>query len=236
MPEEALRVAVANAVAHRDYRSTANVQIYVFKDRIEIVSPGGPAGMEESDLGTKSVPRNPLLFGMLYRMDVVEQIGSGVRRIRELCREHGVAEPLIEVSEHWVTTTFMRPVADVGTKSGASGDQAANSISDNMLQYPGNLPGDSTAQVRDQVGTNSGLSLQQTDVLRNSLFGLPIRELMVLAGKRNRTKFRNQVIRPLLDAGLLEMTIPDKPQNSKQKYRVTAKGKDLLAELDGKQN
>ena len=86
MPEEALREAVANAVAHRDYRSTANVQIYVFKDRIEIVSPGGlPAGMAEADLGTKSVPRNPLLFSMLYRMDVVENIGSGIRRIRELC-------------------------------------------------------------------------------------------------------------------------------------------------------
>ena len=52
LPEEVLREAVANAVAHRDYRSTANVQVYVFKDRIEIVSPGGlPAGMTEADLG-----------------------------------------------------------------------------------------------------------------------------------------------------------------------------------------
>ena len=73
LPEEALREAVANAVAHRDYRSTANVQICVFKDRIEIVSPGGlPEGMTEADLGVKSMPRNPLLFGMLYRMGVVE--------------------------------------------------------------------------------------------------------------------------------------------------------------------
>ena len=69
--------------------------------------------MEEADLGTKSVPRNPLLFSMLYRMDVVENIGSGIRRIRELCQEHGVPEPVIDVSEHWVTTTFLRPVAEV---------------------------------------------------------------------------------------------------------------------------
>ena len=109
-PEEALRQAVANAVAHRDYRSTANVQIYVFKDRIEIVSPGGlPAGMTEADLGIKSMPRNPLLFGMLCRMGVVEKVGSGIKRIRELCRQHGVAEPIIDVSEHWVTVTFPRP-------------------------------------------------------------------------------------------------------------------------------
>ncbi|MDE0103899.1 MAG: putative DNA binding domain-containing protein [Bryobacterales bacterium] len=110
LPEDALREAVANAVAHRDYRSPANVQVYVFKDRVEIVSPGGlPVGMTKADLGTKSVPRNPLLFDMLYRMDVVERIGSGVRRMFDLCRHHGTPLPRIDVSEHWVTVTFPRP-------------------------------------------------------------------------------------------------------------------------------
>jgi ATP-dependent DNA helicase RecG len=51
----------------------------MFNNRVEIVSPGGlPAGMTEADLGVKSVPRNPLLFGILYRMNAVEQIGSGI--------------------------------------------------------------------------------------------------------------------------------------------------------------
>ena len=59
LPEEALREAVANAVAHRDYRSTANVHIYVFKDRVEVISPGGlPEGMTEADLGLKSRERS----------------------------------------------------------------------------------------------------------------------------------------------------------------------------------
>lgn len=127
LPEDAIREAVVNAVAHRNYRSTASVHVYLFKDRLEIVSPGGlPAGMTEAELGIKSVPRNPLLFSMLHRMEAVENIGSGIRRIRELCREHGVAEPVIDVSEHWVTTTFFRPTAQaedqVGTKSGPSRD------------------------------------------------------------------------------------------------------------------
>ncbi len=77
---------------------------------MEIVSPGGlPAGMTEADLGFKSIPRNPLLFGMLHRMEAVEHIGSGIRRIRNLCRDYGVAEPQIDVSEHWFTVTFPRP-------------------------------------------------------------------------------------------------------------------------------
>ena len=111
LPENALREAVVNAIAHRDYRSTANVQVYIFPNRVEIVTPGGlPAGMREADLGSKSVPRNPLLFSLLYRMKLVEQIGSGIRRIHDACREHGVAEPAIEVSPDWLTVTFPRPV------------------------------------------------------------------------------------------------------------------------------
>ena len=121
LPEEALREAVANAVAHRDYRSTANVHIYVFRNRIEVVSPGGlPEGMTEADLGIKSMPRNPMLFGMLHRMGVVESIGSGIKRIRELCREHGVAEPAIDVSKHWVTVMFPRPALQAETEQTAS--------------------------------------------------------------------------------------------------------------------
>ena len=121
LPEDALREALVNAIAHRDYRSSANVQMYLFRDRLEIVTPGGlPAGMREEDLGIRSVPRNRLLFGMFHRMGMVEQIGSGIRRIRQECRDYGVAEPLIEVSENWVTTTFRRPEAPPAGGSGAA--------------------------------------------------------------------------------------------------------------------
>lgn len=114
LPVNALREAVVNAIAHRNYRSTANVQIYIFQDRVEIVSPGGlPAGMREEDLGRRSVPRNPLLFNLLYRMKLVEQIGSGIRRIHDACLEHGVAPPQFEVSPDWLTVTFARQAAGV---------------------------------------------------------------------------------------------------------------------------
>ena len=86
------------------------------------------AGMTEANLGVRSVPRNPLLFGMLHRMSAVEHIGSGIPRIHALCREYGVPEPRIEVSEHWFTITFLRPTTSAaimgpgrdqeGTKSG----------------------------------------------------------------------------------------------------------------------
>jgi len=36
--------------------------------------------------------------------------------------------------------------------------------------------------------------------------------------------FRKAYLQPALDAGLIEMTVPDKPRSTRQKYRLTAKG------------
>ena len=58
-------------------------------------------------------------------------------------------------------------------------------------------------------------------------------ELMAVMGRTNRTKFRDQVLRPLLDAGWLEMTIPDKPTSRKQRYRTTAAGREVLVAVEG---
>jgi len=53
---------------------------------------------------------------------------------------------------------------------------------------------------------------------------------MEIVGRTDSTKFRNQVLIPLIEAGLLEMTLPDKPRSSKQKYRVTEEGKRFVEE------
>jgi len=52
---------------------------------------------------------------------------------------------------------------------------------------------------------------------------------MSIDGRTDRTKFRHQVIRPLLLRGLLEMTLPDKPTSSQQKYQLTPGGAAWLA-------
>lgn len=203
LPEEALREVVVNALVHRDYRSTANVQIYVFRDRVEVVSPGGlPAGMSEADLGIKSIPRNPLLFSMLHRMAAVERIGSGIKRIRRLCAEYGVVEPVIDVSEHWFTVRFIRST--------------------------NNLDIDSAGE---QAGTKLAPTRHQVEVMIKCHENQNIKSLMAVLDRSDRTKFRHQVLSPLLEAGLIEMTIPDKPRSSLQRYRLTEAGRQFLAHL-----
>ena len=78
-------------------------------------------------------------------------------------------------------------------------------------------------------GTKSGLSRDQVEILAKANTGAALADLMAVAGRTNRTKFRDQVIKPLIDHGLLEMTLPDKPTSSQQKYRLTEHGAALLA-------
>ena len=54
-------------------------------------------------------------------------------------------------------------------------------------------------------------------------------ELMDLVGLKDRKHFTDAYLQPALESGLLEMTIADKPQSSKQRYRLTALGQAVAA-------
>ncbi len=130
-PMKALREAITNAVMHRDwFAEGANVFVEIYSDRIEVVSPGGlPKGMTLADLGRKSVRRNSLVADLLLRIDMIEEAGTGIRRMRDESRRGGCPDPAWEVGG-FVTTIF-RPNPDVrksktvhpGAQSGAQSAQ-----------------------------------------------------------------------------------------------------------------
>ena len=84
---------------------------------------------------------------------------------------------------------------------------------------------------------------QLTGVVTGEVTGEVQRLLKVLVGEMKRTDiqealalrhedyFREAYLIPALTAGMIEMTIPGKPTSSKQKYRLTQKGRDLIAKL-----
>ena len=130
----------------------------------------------------------------------MEKVGRGSLLILRLCQEAGLPEPQWESDDHrGVTLTFFAPPSR--TKSGSG---------------------------RDQVGTKSGPSSEQLELLRFFTGEHSITELMEKAGRSNRTKFREQYINPLLEAGCVEMTDQTKPTSSKQKYRLTDKGRTCI--------
>jgi len=57
---------------------------------VEIFNPGGlPSGLDAKEFGTKSVVRNPVIASLLNRADYIEQIGTGINRIKNSVKEHG---------------------------------------------------------------------------------------------------------------------------------------------------
>lgn len=95
IPAEAIREAVANALCHRDYTTGTAVEVNVFMDTVQIVSPGlfpeGDSPQEHLD-GTASEfgLRNPAIARTLFRAGVIEQYGTGIPRIKEACEAAGV--------------------------------------------------------------------------------------------------------------------------------------------------
>lgn len=95
-PLEALREAVTNALCHRDYSSSANVQIRIFDDRIEIWNPGTlPPGVTVESLKGEhlSRPKNKNIARLLYLAKMIEQWGTGTSTMVSTCLKYGLEEP-----------------------------------------------------------------------------------------------------------------------------------------------
>lgn len=151
-----------------------------------------------------SIPRNPLIAEPLFLTRYIEKAGTGTLDMIEQCARAGLPPPEFRQNGGQFIQVLWRPKRD------------------RMIG----------AQTGDQVGTKLGLSGDQVEVLRTCVAETSMSELMDIAGRTNRTKFRNSVLKPLMQAGLIEMTIPDRPRSSNQKYRVTERGRALLAGRD----
>ena len=205
IPLTILREVVVNALLHADYSQRgAPIRVAFFDDRIEVENPGillPGLTIEDMKQGVSRI-RNPVIARVFRELNLIEQWGSGVRRIFEQAKAQGLPAPqIVEIGMH---VRFIVP------------------LSSPIRVTPDEIPAETP------VGTKSALSRHQVEILHKCLSDSPIGALMKIAGRADRTKFRNQVLQPLLDAGLVAMTLPDKPNSRLQKYRLTAKGRALL--------
>lgn len=110
IPETAFKETIINSLAHRDYYDKgARITIEVFDDRVEISNPGGlVSAVPRSEFGKRSASRNPLIFGLFERMRLVEQVGSGITRIRDVMNDEGLTPPEFNI-DGMFTVTLRRP-------------------------------------------------------------------------------------------------------------------------------
>lgn len=96
IPEIALEEAIVNALAHRDYLISSSIRVFIFDNRVEIISPGklpNTATVESIRAGIQIV-RNPVLISFIPKIGIPYRgLGSGVPRMIEECRKANLPEP-----------------------------------------------------------------------------------------------------------------------------------------------
>ena len=117
-PVEALREALVNAVAHRQYEDAGRkILLEVFADRVVVSSPGlPPAPITLASLRKgkyRPCSRNPVLAQCLSYFHRIEERGSGFRRMRDQMLDHGLDRPLIGTDTGYFQVTFSGPGDDL---------------------------------------------------------------------------------------------------------------------------
>lgn len=112
LPISSLREAIINAICHRDYSITGSQnKLDIFSDRVEITSPGVlPTGitLEDLGLGTSEI-RNRQIVKTFRQAGFIEQLGTGIIRMREACKQQGLLEPKFEEVGSFFKVTLFRP-------------------------------------------------------------------------------------------------------------------------------
>ena len=155
IPIAAIREALVNAVLHRDYSNAGrDIKVGIYDDILNIVSPGGlPHGLTEEDLlKGRSEIRNRVIARVFKELGYIEQWGSGILRIKDLCLQAGNAEPKLSVQGDFVDWVFYR-VSYEGL-----GGSIGGSINDKVLDEKA---GDS---IEDSIAVND-LTSRQREIL-----------------------------------------------------------------------
>jgi len=137
IPIPAIREALVNAVVHRDYSNFGrDIKVAIYDDKLSIISPGGlPNGvLIDEVLSGRSEIRNKVVARVFKELGYIEQWGSGLPRMNELCREANIQEPTIKESGDFFDVEFMRPITD-DKKRNTGKPLDTNDYEDNATDY-----------------------------------------------------------------------------------------------------
>ena len=197
IPLTVFKEAIINALSHRDYyEQGATITIEMFDDRVEVSNPGGLLPIVAKDFGHKSMTRNPLIFGLFTRMHLVERVASGIPRMQEAMKEANLPEPEFH-TDGMFTVVFKRAVnIKHKTENVLSLSQACPKLEARYIP------------IAEQI-------ISYCSEPRS------IQEIMEVVGQTNRSRFKKNIMNPLLEANILTMTIPNIPNSPLQQYVKT---------------
>ena len=161
VPEAALREAVINAIAHKDYASAIPIQISVYHDKLMIWNAGAlPHDWTLDRLTAKhaSSPSNPDIANAFFRVAFMESWGRGIDLIRNACRASKLPEPVFRWDNGlWVEFPFSQatgapPDAAARRESPAATQKTTQKTTQKILQMLLQDPSLSRRQIAAALG------------------------------------------------------------------------------------
>ena len=244
IPYTSLVEFTVNSLVHRSLNMKAPVRIFIFDNRVEIHSPGAlPNGLTIDDIkaGT-SMPRNMFLFNNAIYLLPYTGVGSGITRA--LDEDINVTFMNNDKAQEFVITVWRKESNQVEVESNQVGNevhdksnqvegksnQVGNEVHDKSNQVENHNTGlrhsdtDFDTQLRHSNTKKVSLSNKQRDIVNFCSVPRTTAEIMERLGLSNQTKNRERYITSLVAAGYLQMTNPENPTASNQKYKkVTIK-------------
>lgn len=212
IPYESLTEYVVNALVHRSLNIKAPIRIFIFDNRVEIHSPGSlPNGLTVEDMknGT-SMPRNMFLFTNANYLLPYTGAGSGVRRALEYSPNAIFSNGISDSSEiTHVANEFVITIPRIGNQAQSESNLVTNKS--NQADMKSNQP-------KPNLVTRK-LTKKEEDIRNFCSVPRTAQEIMDRIGISNQSKNRQKYITSLIEIGVLERTVPEKPNDPNQKYR-----------------
>ena len=224
IPYTSLVEFTVNSLVHRSLNMKAPVRIFIFDNRVEIHSPGAlPNGLTIDDIkaGT-SMPRNMFLFNNAIYLLPYTGVGSGITRA--LDEDINVTFMNNDKAQEFVITVWRGESNQVEEKSNEV-EEKSNQVEgkSNEVEGKSNQVDGKSNQVQDSDTKKVSLSNKQRDIVNFCSVPRTTAEIMERLGLSNQTKNRERYITSLVAAGYLQMTNPDNPTASNQKYKKVNK-------------
>lgn len=112
-PIEAVREAIVNAIAHRDYTIFGScISFNIYDDRIEIISPGKllyPLTIDDLGKNDNPVHRNPNICNLFSKTQYMEHVGTGITRMKTSMLNYGLPEPVFSVENNFFKVVLFGP-------------------------------------------------------------------------------------------------------------------------------
>jgi len=216
IPYTSLVEFTVNALVHRSLNATAPIRIFIFDDRVEIHCLGIlPNGLTVDDIvaGT-SMPRNMFLF--TNAIHLLPYTGAGSGMLRALSEDVKVSFTNNARTNEFVITINRQ----IGNQVNEESNQVYVDFNTKLRHSDISLDTNSDTNLDTK---RPKITNKQRDIVNFCSVPRSSKEILERVGITNHSKNRQTYIMSLVEAGYLEMTNPEHPNASNQKYRRSKK-------------